>query len=75
VRRTVTALKRLLTLLGRVKSGYLSSIIATMVAKNAAAYEPPKQTKSVLVYWRQPEEWAEVLHDWVRRVSFMDLSL
>ncbi|KAH6915769.1 ESCRT-II complex vps25 subunit [Coprinopsis sp. MPI-PUGE-AT-0042] len=50
----------------RVNSAYLSSIISTMVAKNVAAYEPPKQTKSVLLYWRQPEEWAEVLHDWVR---------
>jgi ESCRT-II complex subunit VPS25 len=29
--------------------------------KNVAAYEPAKQTKAVLVYWRLPEEWAEVL--------------
>lgn len=38
-----------------------------MVSKNLAAYEPPKQSKSsVLLYWRSPEEWAGVLHDWVR---------
>jgi len=37
----------------------------TMVAKNLAVYEPPKQTRSVLIYWRLPEEWAEVLYDWV----------
>jgi ESCRT-II complex subunit VPS25 len=36
-----------------------------MVIKNVAAYEPPKQTRSVLLYWRLPEEWAEVLHGWV----------
>lgn len=36
-----------------------------MVAKNQAVYEPPKQTRSVLLYWRLPEEWAEVLHQWV----------
>ena len=36
-----------------------------MVSKNLAVYEPPKQTKSVLLYWRSLDEWAEVLHDWV----------
>ena len=38
-----------------------------MVSKNLAAYEPVKQSNSVLLYWRSPEEWAEVLHGWVRR--------
>ncbi len=37
-----------------------------MVTKNLAAYEPPKQTRSVFLHWRQPEEWAEVLHKWVQ---------
>ena len=37
-----------------------------MVAKNLAVHEPAKQTRSVLLYWRLPEEWAEVLHEWVR---------
>lgn len=36
-----------------------------MVSKNLAAYEPQKQTRSVLLHWRLPEEWAEVLHEWV----------
>ena len=44
---------------------YLSDILATMVEKNVAVYEPAKQTRAVLVYWRLPEEWAEVLYDWV----------
>ncbi|KAG2011978.1 hypothetical protein CC2G_012036 [Coprinopsis cinerea AmutBmut pab1-1] len=48
----------------RVKPAYLETIISTMVKKNQAAYEPPKQTKAVLLYWRTPEEWAEVLHEW-----------
>lgn len=30
-----------------------------------AVYEPTKQTRSVLLFWRQPEEWAEALHAWV----------
>ncbi|TFK36335.1 ESCRT-II complex subunit-domain-containing protein [Crucibulum laeve] len=48
----------------RVLPSYLSAIIASMAAKNVAAYEPPKQNRSALLYWRLPEEWAEVLHEW-----------
>jgi ESCRT-II complex subunit VPS25 len=36
-----------------------------MVSKNVATYDPPGQNRSVLLYWRLPEEWAEVLHGWV----------
>ncbi|THU88070.1 ESCRT-II complex, vps25 subunit [Dendrothele bispora CBS 962.96] len=43
---------------------YLSYILDTMVKKNLAAYEPPKQTRAVLLHWRLPEEWAEALHEW-----------
>ncbi|KAJ7229107.1 ESCRT-II complex subunit-domain-containing protein [Mycena pura] len=43
---------------------YLSAILESMVAKNSAVYDPPGQTRSVLLYWRLPEEWAEVLHTW-----------
>jgi len=37
-----------------------------MVAKDLAVYEPAKQTRSVLLYWRLPKEWAEVLYERVR---------
>ena len=46
-------------------SPYLSDILATMVSRNVATYESAKQTRAVFVYWRLPEEWAEVLYDWV----------
>ncbi|KAE9383532.1 hypothetical protein BT96DRAFT_929740 [Gymnopus androsaceus JB14] len=36
-----------------------------MVSDKLAAYEPPKQDRSVLIYRRLPEEWAEILHEWV----------
>jgi ESCRT-II complex subunit VPS25 len=39
--------------------------MAALVAKNLAVYEPAKQTRAVLLYWRLPEEWADVLHSWV----------
>lgn len=50
---------------GRILPPYLSSLMAIMVAKNLAVYEPSKQTRAVLLYWRLPEEWADVLHSWV----------
>ncbi|KIK82564.1 hypothetical protein PAXRUDRAFT_153645 [Paxillus rubicundulus Ve08.2h10] len=48
----------------RVLPSYLSSLIAALVANNVAVYEPAKQTRSVLLFWRLPEEWADVLHSW-----------
>ena len=50
---------------GRLLPSHLSALIASMVSTNLAAYEPSKQTRSVLLFWRLPEEWAEVLHSWV----------
>lgn len=50
---------------GKVLPQHLTALMTSMVAQNVAAYEPPKQMRSVLLYWRLPEEWAEVLHDWV----------
>ncbi|KAH9926995.1 ESCRT-II complex, vps25 subunit, partial [Fomitopsis serialis] len=48
----------------RLMPSHLSFIMADMVSKNLAIYEPPKQTRTVLLHWRLPEEWAEVLHEW-----------
>ncbi|KAG1779925.1 hypothetical protein EV702DRAFT_1276851 [Suillus placidus] len=39
--------------------------MAAMVAKNVAVHEPSKQTHAVLLYWRLPDEWADVLHSWI----------
>ena len=52
--------------LGKLPPSHLQYLVSQMVAKNLAVYEPAKQTRSVLLYWRLPEEWAEVLHEWVR---------
>ena len=51
--------------LGRLLPSHLEYILSQMVAKDLAVYEPAKQIRSVLLYWRLPEEWAEVLHEWV----------
>ena len=51
---------------GKITPNHLSNIMLAMTDKNLAVYEPPKQTRSILIYWRLPEEWAEVLYEWVR---------
>ncbi|KAF5316477.1 hypothetical protein D9619_006707 [Psilocybe cf. subviscida] len=59
----------------RILPSYLSNLLAAMVEKNLAAYEPPKQTRSVLLHWRLPEEWAEVLYDWAVSTGQLNVIL
>ncbi|KIJ55417.1 hypothetical protein M422DRAFT_24018 [Sphaerobolus stellatus SS14] len=59
----------------KVLPPHLTALITSMVAQNVAAYEPPKQTRAVLLYWRLPEEWAEVLHDWVTETGQLNTIL
>ncbi|KAG5645859.1 hypothetical protein DXG03_005201 [Asterophora parasitica] len=54
---------------------YLSHILSVMVASDAAAYEPPKQTRSVLVHWRSPDEWAQALHSWATATGQLNTIL
>jgi hypothetical protein len=56
----------LLTSTGRLNPALLAHVLGVMVGKNLAVYDAPKQTRSILLYWRLPEEWAEVLYEWVR---------
>jgi len=51
---------------GKITPNHLSNIMEAMTDENLAAYEPAKQTRSILIYWRLPEEWAEALYEWVR---------
>jgi len=50
---------------GKLSGQQVAVLLQTLVNRNQAAYEPPKQVSSVVLYWRKPEEWAEVLHSWV----------
>lgn len=61
--------------LGKLLPSHLEYIISQMVAKNLAVYEPAKQTRSVQLYWRLPEEWAEVLHEWVLPTKILGVRL
>jgi len=47
-----------------------------MASKNLAVYEPAKQqTRAALLYWRLPEEWAEVLHEWATKTGQLNTIL
>ncbi|KAH9851857.1 ESCRT-II complex vps25 subunit [Lenzites betulinus] len=59
----------------RLLSSHLAAILADMVAKGHAVYEPPRQTASVLLYWRSADEWAQVLYDWANTTGQMNTIL
>ncbi|KAI0698353.1 ESCRT-II complex vps25 subunit, partial [Cytidiella melzeri] len=59
----------------KLLASHLSTILADMVSKNLAVYEPVKQTSSVLLYWRTPDEWAEVLHSWAESTGQLNTIL
>ena len=51
--------------IGRLMPNHLAQLLGVMVSKDLAVYESPKQSRAVLLYWRLPEEWADVLYEWV----------
>ncbi|KIK38320.1 hypothetical protein CY34DRAFT_772726 [Suillus luteus UH-Slu-Lm8-n1] len=59
----------------RIPPSYLSSFMAALVAQNLAVYEPAKQTRAVLLHWRLPEEWADVLHSWATATGQLNTIL
>lgn len=48
----------------RLTKQQVRTLLQMLVARGQATYEPPRQDDSVLLYWRKPGEWAEVLHSW-----------
>jgi len=50
--------------LGRLQPAHLSMLLSSLVAQNSAIWDPPNQKRSVLLYWKSPEDWAETLHGW-----------
>ncbi|PCH44517.1 ESCRT-II complex vps25 subunit, partial [Wolfiporia cocos MD-104 SS10] len=59
----------------RLRTSHLSYLLADMVSRNMAIYDPPKQTHCVLLYWRLPGEWAEVLHEWASSTGQLNTIL
>ncbi|KIO27316.1 hypothetical protein M407DRAFT_243412 [Tulasnella calospora MUT 4182] len=54
---------------------YLEYITKTMVSEGSAFWEPPRQTRSVIVCWSKVDAWAETLYDWVLSTGQMNTIL
>ncbi|KAI0255956.1 ESCRT-II complex vps25 subunit [Lactifluus subvellereus] len=59
----------------RLMPDHLARILGVMVSKNLVVYEPARQTRAALLYWRLPEEWAEVLYEWVTNTGQLNTIL
>ncbi|KAH9074704.1 ESCRT-II complex vps25 subunit [Lactarius deliciosus] len=59
----------------RLMPNHLAHVLDAMVNKDLAVYEPAKQTRAVLLYWRSPEEWADVLHEWATNTGQLNTIL
>lgn len=54
-----------LTSTGKLQPPALKQLLAHMATQGSAAADPPKQTTTYLLYWRKPEEWGQLIYDWV----------
>ncbi|WOO77150.1 Vacuolar protein-sorting-associated protein 25 [Vanrija pseudolonga] len=43
----------------------LKQVLAHMAKEGHAAPEPPRQAATYLIFWRKPEEWGQIIYDWV----------
>ena len=66
---------------GRLRSGKLQppavrTVVQELVKLGQAAPDPPKQsaTPTFLLYWRKPEEWGQIIYDWVSRKNSVTRS-
>ncbi|KZS94334.1 ESCRT-II complex vps25 subunit [Sistotremastrum niveocremeum HHB9708] len=59
----------------RLKPTHLAFLLSTMVEQGQAIWDPPKQNRVVLLHWRLPEEWAEVLHEWATSTGQLNTIL
>ncbi|ODQ56266.1 ESCRT-II complex, vps25 subunit [Saitoella complicata NRRL Y-17804] len=52
--------------IGRVVKDLVRKELAEwMVHENQAAYVPNTQKQQLLLYWRKPAEWAELIYKWI----------
>ncbi|KAH9000395.1 ESCRT-II complex vps25 subunit [Lactarius akahatsu] len=59
----------------RLMPNHLAHVLDVMVSKDLAVYEPAKQMRAVLLYWRSPDEWADVLHEWATNTGQLNTIL
>ncbi|GET53465.1 ESCRT-II complex subunit VPS25 [Rhizophagus irregularis DAOM 181602=DAOM 197198] len=49
----------------KLKLDTLQAIIDTMVYRGTAEWDPPSKKDSAIIYWRKPEDWANLINNWV----------
>ncbi|RIA91711.1 ESCRT-II complex subunit-domain-containing protein [Glomus cerebriforme] len=49
----------------RLRLETLQAIIDTMVKRGTAEWESPPKKVSAIIYWRKPEEWANLINNWI----------
>ncbi|KAK1921761.1 ESCRT-II complex subunit-domain-containing protein [Papiliotrema laurentii] len=49
----------------RLMPNGVRSVIGSLVKDGRAAPDPPKQADTYLIYWKKPDEWGNVIYDWV----------
>ncbi|KAK7677582.1 hypothetical protein QCA50_010409 [Cerrena zonata] len=59
----------------KLNTSYLAYILEQMERSCRLAFDPPKQSISAVLYWRTPEEWAEVLHEWATSTGQLNTIL
>jgi len=59
----------------RLMPSHLAYVLGVLINEGLAVYEPAKQTRVALLYWRLPEEWAEVLYEWVTNTGQLNTIL
>ncbi|CAD6572847.1 MAG: hypothetical protein TREMPRED_000645 [Tremellales sp. Tagirdzhanova-0007] len=54
----------------RLLPNAMREVMSSMTKNGYAAPDPPKQTAMYLLYWRKPDEWATLIHDWITANGF-----
>ncbi|ORY20836.1 ESCRT-II complex subunit-domain-containing protein [Naematelia encephala] len=53
------------TISRRLLPASIRAVLGQMVKDGQAVPEPAKQTSTYLLYWRRPEEWGNLIYDWI----------
>lgn len=58
-----------LVLLGKMDREFLQELITEMVKSEKAAWLNPLKKSSVLIFWRRPVEWAQIIYKFIERIG------
>ncbi|KAH7105760.1 ESCRT-II complex, vps25 subunit [Auriculariales sp. MPI-PUGE-AT-0066] len=58
-----------------LKASHLEAILTALVAQGKATWDPPRQTRSVMLLWRSVDEWADALFEWASSTGQLNTIL